>query len=298
MLKTYYLLTKPGILMGNLITTAGAFILASRGHIDLLLFLATAGGLFFVIASACVFNNYIDREADSKMERTKHRALVTGLISTKKAIYFAITLGIIGVVILAAFTNKAALGTALVGYFVYVALYSLWKYKSTYATLVGSISGAIPPVVGYCAASKQIDLGAILLFSILVLWQMPHFYSIAMFRLDDYAAAQIPVLPVKSGNHQTKIHILLYIIAFIGVSALLTICGQTGIAYLVVATLTGGAWLYWSIKGFKATNDRKWARQMFAISLVVIMALSFMMSIDGVKDPVNPNALAKSELPQ
>ena len=173
MIKTYYLLTKPGILFGNLITTAGAFILASRGHIDFLLFLATAAGLFFVIASACVFNNYIDREADSKMARTKNRALVTGLITTKKAIWFAIVLGVIGVIILARYTNTAALITALVGYFVYVVLYSLWKYRSTYATLVGSISGAIPPVVGYCAASKTIDTGAILLFAILVLWQMP-----------------------------------------------------------------------------------------------------------------------------
>jgi protoheme IX farnesyltransferase len=279
--------------MGNLITTAGAFVLASKGHFDFLLFLATAGGLFFVIASACVFNNYIDREADAKMERTKKRALVTGLITTKKAIYFAIVLGVIGVAILALFTNLSALAMALVGYFVYVALYSFWKYTTTYATLVGSISGAIPPVVGYCAASNRIDLGAFILFAILVLWQMPHFYSIAMFRFDDYSAASIPVLPVAKGHMQTKIHILLYIIAFIGASALLTFYGLTGTWYLVVATLSGLAWLAWSIRGFKTTNDRVWARQMFAVSLVVIMAVSIMMSVDVVRDPTSSNTIAE-----
>jgi protoheme IX farnesyltransferase len=283
MIKTYYLLTKPGILFGNLVTTAGAFILASRGHIDYLLFLATAAGLFFVIASACVFNNYIDMEADGKMARTKNRPLVTGLISTKKAIYFAIIMGIIGVAILALYTNLAALSAALVGYFVYVVLYSFWKYKTTYATLVGSVSGAIPPVVGYCAASHTVDAGAILLFAILVLWQMPHFFSIAMFRAHDYEAASIPVMPVQKGNYITKIHILLYILAFMFASYLLTAFGFVGNWYLIIATIISLVWLSLSILGFKAKNDKVWARQMFIVSLFVIMTLSFMMSVDGTK---------------
>ena len=96
-MKTYYLLTKPGIIMGNLITTAAAFFLGSRGHLDVWLFTATVAGLFFVIASACVFNNYIDRIADGKMERTKHHALARGLISGRSALGFAIVLGLVGV---------------------------------------------------------------------------------------------------------------------------------------------------------------------------------------------------------
>ena len=279
MIKTYYLLTKPGIIMGNLITTAGAFALASKGHFDLWLFLATGAGLFFVIASACVFNNYIDREADAKMARTKNRGFAAGLVSVRSGLTFAIALGLIGVIVLAIYTNAIAVSVALFGFFVYVVLYSFWKYRTTYATLVGSISGAVPPVIGYCAASHQFDLGAALLFIILVLWQMPHFFSIAMYRFDDYRAASIPVLPAEKGNRVTKIHMMLYIIAFIGAAVMLNVLGYTGYTYLVSALVFGAAWLWLCIKGFKSDNDRVWAKKMFRLSLVVIMAISIAISV-------------------
>jgi len=283
MIKTYYLLTKPGIIMGNLITTGSAFVLASRGHFDLQLFLATVVGLFFVIASACVFNNYIDRDADGKMARTKNRALVTGLISTRNALLFAVTLGLIGILVLSFYTNLLAAFVASIGFIVYVALYSLWKYRTTYATLVGSISGAIPPVVGYCAASNCFDIGAAILFMILVLWQMPHFFSIAVYRRDEYAAASIPVLPIVKGIYATKIQMLLYIIAFMGATLMLIAFGYTGYAYLIVAIVLSCSWLWLCIKGFTSTNDRLWARKMFRLSLVIITVLSIMICIDGVK---------------
>jgi protoheme IX farnesyltransferase len=273
MIRTYYLLTKPGIIFGNLITTASAFILASRGHFDFLLFLATMAGLGLIIASACVFNNYIDRNSDKKMARTKNRPLVKGLISGENAIAFAIFLGLGGILILALYTNLLAVSIALTGFFVYVVLYSFWKYHSSSATLVGSISGAVPPVVGYCAASDCFDAGALIFFLILVLWQMPHFFAIAMYRLTDYTAASIPVLPVKKGNYATKIHMLLYIIAFIIATLMLIVFGYTGYLYLTVAALLGLAWLFLCIKGFKCNNDRLWARKMFVFSLVVVMGL-------------------------
>lgn len=282
MIKTYYLLTKPGIIMGNLITTASAFVLASRGHFDLWLFLATALGLLFVIASACVFNNYIDRDADGKMARTQNRVLVKGHISTRNALLFAVSLGLLGILVLTLYTNLLAAFVASIGFIVYVALYSLWKYHSSLATLVGSISGAIPPVVGYCAASNSFDLGAAILFIILVLWQMPHFYSIAVFRQDEYKAASIPVLPSEKGIYATKVQMALYIVGFTASTVLLIAFGYTGYAYLVVSVVLGLSWLWLCIKGFKAPNDYLWARQMFKLSLVIIMALSLMICIDGV----------------
>lgn len=277
MLKTYFLLTKPGIIMGNLITTAGAFVLGSRGHFDPLLFLATASGLFFVIASACVFNNAIDREADRKMARTKSRALAKGSIPLISALAFAVIMGVIGLVIFAQFTNVLAVVSASVGFFVYVGLYSLWKYRSRYATLVGSISGAIPPVVGYCAASNTFDAGAAILFMILVLWQMPHFYSIALFRIDEYAAASIPVLPLEKGIFRTKIHMVLYILAFI--AALFMLRGYIGTVALTISAFLGLAWLALCFKGFRVTDDKVWARQMFRLSLVVVTAFSIVIAI-------------------
>jgi heme o synthase len=282
MIKTYYLLTKPGIIMGNLITTASGFLLASRGHFDLRLFLATLMGLGAVIASACVFNNYIDRESDKKMARTKNRALAKGLISGKNAMFFAIFLGLLGGLVLGLYTNILAVVIAAFGFLIYVVLYSFWKYRSSSATLVGSISGAVPPVVGYCAVSGHLDIGAILFFLIIVLWQMPHFLAIAMYRFTDYAAASIPVLPVKKGIPTTKMQMLLYIIAFIMATFMLLAFGYTGYVYLAVAAILGLAWLGLCIQGFKGENDKLWARNMFRFSLVVIIGLSAMISLDAV----------------
>jgi len=256
--------------MGNLITTVSGFALASKGHIDGWLLLATLIGLSGVIASACVFNNYIDRHTDQKMARTKHRALVKGLISGRSALFFATLLGLLGTLILVLSTNWLAVSVAAIGFFIYVVLYSFWKCRTSYATAVGSIAGAIPPVVGYCAVSCRFDMGAALLFIILVLWQMPHFFSIAMYRLSDYSAASIPVLPVKKGTSVTKIHMLLYIIAFMIATWMLIAFGYTGYAYLVTAIVLGVAWLFLCIQGFKTSDDRLWARKMFRLSLLII----------------------------
>lgn len=278
MLKTYYMLTKPGIIMGNLITTIAGFALASSVYFNIPLFLETLVGLGLIIASACVCNNYIDKESDAKMARTKNRPLVKGLISEKKALIFSFVLGVTGSIILFFFTNLLALFTALLGFAIYVGLYSLVKYHTTYATLVGSISGAMPPVVGYVAVSNSLDLGALILFLILVLWQMPHFYAIAIYRCEDYKKANIPVLPVLKGAHTTKVHMLLYIIAFIPTLLLLTFLGYTGYAYLIIAGMLSFSWLVLSIKGFTTKNDVLWAKQMFALSLVIIVTFSLLVS--------------------
>jgi len=281
-MKTYYMLTKPGIIMGNVVTTAGGFALASKGHINYWLFLATMVGLSFIIASAGVFNNYIDRAMDAKMSRTKNRAIVTGVISGINAILFGIVLGMVGVVVLAVYTNLLTVFVALAGFFVYLVLYAFFKYRSFYGTIVGSLAGAVPPVVGYCAVSNSLDAGALIIFMILVLWQMPHFFSIAIYRYDDYAAASIPVLPVAKGMYITKIHMVLYIIAFILTALLLTVTGYTGYAFSAVAILLGIAWLGLCLKGFSVDNDARWARKMFALSLVVIMGLCIAIPFDVI----------------
>lgn len=276
----YYLLTKPGILLGNLITVAAGFLLASKGEFHFMLFFATLAGIAFVMASACVFNNYIDRRVDKKMERTKKRALVTGLISGSNAIYFGIILGVIGGVILYRYTNLLTLGIAGVGFFVYVVLYSLWKCHTIYGTAIGSIAGAVPPVIGYCAVSNRLDAGALILFLMMIFWQMPHFFSIAIYHLDDYKAANIPVLPVIKGMLRTKIHMTCYILAFIFTAALLTVFQYMGYLYLFAAIVLGFTWLGLCLSGFNRTADRLWGREMFHFSLLLISLISLMIPID------------------
>ena len=276
------MLTKPGIILGNILTTAGGFALASKGSFDLGLFLATLLGLALIIASAGVFNNIIDRQSDAKMARTRNRPLVQGTISTNSALIFGSLLGLIGVMILSNATNYLTVGIALSGFFTYLILYAMMKYRSFYGTLVGSLAGAVPPLVGYTAVSNQFDFAALLLFSILVLWQMPHFFAIAINHLKDYQAASIPVLPLVKGLQVTKIQMALYIIAFTLTTLLLTLSGYTGSLFAWTTLILGALWLGCCIQGFfiPPQNDQKWGRQMFLTSLVVITGIFLAIPVE------------------
>ena len=281
MIKQYLLVTKPGIIFGNLVSVIGGFFLASKGSLDLPLFLATITGVSLVIASGCAFNNYIDQDIDRIMERTKNRVLVQGLLSPKVTLVYATLLGLVGVALLDIVANRLAALLAVMGFVVYVGLYSLWlKRKSVYGTLIGSLSGAAPPVIGYCAVSNQFDMAALILLLIFSLWQMPHSYAIAIFRFKDYQSASIPVLPVKYGISVTKNHIFRYILAFAVATLMLTLSGYAGYSYFVVAALISVGWLAMAQAGFKTTNEQVWAKKLFMFSIIAITTLSVMMSTD------------------
>jgi heme o synthase len=281
MIKQYLQVTKPGIIFGNLISVVGGFLLASKGSIDYPLFLATLVGVSLVVASGCVFNNYIDRDIDKKMERTKNRVLVKGLIAPSVSLVYATALGIAGFALLYIGANPLAMWLAVMGFVVYVGVYSLYmKRHSVYGTLIGSLSGAAPPVIGYCAVTNEFDAGALILLAIFSLWQMPHSYAIAIFRFKDYQAANIPVLPVVKGISVAKNHITVYIVAFMVATLMLTLGGYAGYKYLIVAAAVSVWWLGMALRGYKAENDSVWARKLFVFSIVAITSLSVMMSID------------------
>jgi protoheme IX farnesyltransferase len=280
--RFFAMLTKPGIIFGNAVTGFAGFALAAKGNYDLLLFFAAMMGLSLIVASGCVYNNFIDRVMDKKMARTRERALARGLISPTHALFFAATLGIIGSILLVALTNPVALSVALFGLLVYVCWYSPAKYRTVHATLIGSIAGAIPPVVGYTAVTGRVDLGALLLFALIVFWQMPHFYAIALYRQKEYAAASIPVFPLVKGSRATKIHMMFYMAGFLVTSFLFTFLGYTGVLWLTVIAALGFIWVWMGLKGFTSTNEKKWARKMFLFSLVVVMGLSIAVPFSTV----------------
>ena len=287
MLKKYYQLTKPGIVYGNLLTTVAAFFFATRWHVSsvhlsiaVYVFIATIIGIGLIIASACVFNNYLDRDIDKKMTRTEGRALVTGEISAKSALVFATVLGLLGVCILASFVNYLTAIIGLFGFIFYVIIYGYAKRASYWGTIVGSISGAVPIVVGYTAVTGRLDTEALILFLILALWQMPHFYAIATYRLDEYTAAGIPVLPAKKGMYVTKVNIVSYMIAFVIAELLLWGYGFAGWVYLASVVIFGGVWLEKGFRGFrKDVDDAKWARKVFSLSLVVLLAFCVTIAV-------------------
>ncbi|KDN13653.1 Heme O synthase, protoheme IX farnesyltransferase COX10-CtaB [Snodgrassella communis] len=293
MIKPYLQVTKPGIIVGNLISVVGGFLLASKGSINDSLLILTLLGVSLVVASGCAFNNLIDRDIDPKMERTKNRVLVRGLASARVTFVLATILGIAGFAMLYFGANPLAMWLSVMGFVVYVGVYSLYmKRHSVYGTLIGSLSGAAPPVIGYCAVSNNFDAGALILLAIFSLWQMPHSYAIAIYRFKDYQAANIPVLPVVKGIAVAKHHITFYIIAFMFATLMLSIGGYAGYKYLVVAAAVSVWWLCMALSGYKAqNNDRIWARKLFVFSIIAITTLSIMMSVDFMT-PASPTVIS------
>lgn len=288
-LRRYYHLTKPGIIYGNLLTTIGGFMLASRGSIDWWLLLATALGTGLIIASACVFNNYIDQDIDAKMKRTQRRAMVIGDISEEAAWFFGSTLGLIGVGVLAKFTNSLVLLLGIIGFVSYVFVYTYAKRKTVHATLLGTIPGATPIAAGYVAVTGRIDLGAVLVFTIMILWQLPHFYAIAMFRRDEYAAAGVPVMSVVHGMRTTKQWIVVCTVLFAAAAAALALYGYASFSYFVVMLLLSAWWLWQGVRGLRLREsseasdelDKRWARKMFGLSLIILLAFSITLVLDA-----------------
>lgn len=254
--------------------------MVSNASINFNLLLSLVIGVGFVIASACVLNNYFDRNIDAKMDRTKSRALVTGSISNRDAIIYAANLGIIGFLTLGWFTNWLTVLVGLVGYFDYVVLYGWAKRRSTYGTIVGSISGSASLVAGYVAATDSLDSTAVLLFLIMVFWQMAHFHSIALRRIDDYRAAGIPVLPSVKNQNQTKFIIKMYIVGFAMTSTSLFILGGVGYIYLLSMLVLSWMWL-WKAQ-MEYVDGTEWARVMFKFSLIVLVAFCLLLSFNTI----------------
>lgn len=282
MLKSYYYLTKPGIIYGNVLTAIAGFLLAAGRDIDFGLLVATIVGTAMIIACGCVINNYLDRDIDKHMARTHKRALVTGTISKRAALVYATLLGFIGFAILLIWVNKVTALVGAIGLIDYAVIYTYSKRHTVYSTLIGSISGSASIVGGYTAVTGTLDAGAIILFLIMATLQMPHFYAISIYRLKDYKAAKLPVLSVIKGVSVAKLHTVTYIAAFTAICCLLTIYGYTGYVYLIVVTMLNIGWLRLALKGYKSGDDVAWAKSIFGYSLIVILGISIIIPAGGL----------------
>jgi protoheme IX farnesyltransferase len=283
-LRNYYYLTKPGIIRGNLFTASAGFFLAAQGTWQIGSFAAMLAGLALIIAAGCVCNNYMDRAIDLKMTRTAKRALVTGAIGSEHALAFAAVLGVLGILILAFGTNPLTAALGAFGFIAYVVIYGIAKRTTVHSTVIGSISGAVPPLVGFAALGHGLGIGAWLLFAVLVCWQMPHFYAIALYRFDDYSAANLPVLPAVKGFANTRVQIILYTMLLAALFASLSLFGVTSTPFGVVMTIIASAWLFQALRGLRLKTDDEtahWARQIFGSSLLVITLFCVLIALDS-----------------
>lgn len=282
-LSSYLNLAKPGIVLGNALSMVGGYFLGWRGIFEPLEFLGALGGISLVVASAGAVNNVIDRDIDKLMARTRTRPTANGDLGLVEALLVAGALGLAGFAILAWTTNLHALLAAAIGFAVYVGPYTLWlKRRSVHGTLVGSVSGAMPPLVGYAASSGVFDPTALLLVLTFGFWQMPHSWAIGIFRADDYRVAGIPLLPVLRGVPAAKRAMFAYTLAFSVSACALAWIGPAGWIFKAVAVSCAAGWLFVVAGGFRARDDVRWAWTTFYASLVVVMGLSLSLTIDGL----------------
>lgn len=275
-IKELYRLSKPERTLTNTLTAVAGFLLASQGQVDWGKFLFMIIGLTLVIASANALNNYIDRDIDRLMSRTKDRALATGRISFRASLIFAVLLVLTGFGIL----SKTNLVTVLIigaAYFFYVVVYGYAKRRTVHSTLIGTIPGGASLVAGYTAVAGQLNATAAILFLIMLSWQMVHFYAIGIFRLKDYNNAKLPILPVKKSIYATKVQMLAYLALFIFSTSLLFWYGDAGFmgyTYFAAIVILGGLWLWKTMGGLSTKDDELWARDVFKFSLIVLLGTS------------------------
>jgi protoheme IX farnesyltransferase len=279
-IRAYYYLAKPGIVYGNVLSAVAGYLFIAKSNLDPTTFIAMVFGIAYVIGSACVLNNYFDRNIDAKMPRTSKRALVTGKISIRNALIYSAVLGVLGFGLLIAKTNWLTVIIGLIGYIDYIVVYGYAKRRTNYSTSLGSISGSAAIVAGYTTYTNKFDGAAIALFLIMVFWQMAHFHAIALYRLKDYKAAGVTTLPFRKGLKFTRTSIQLYIIAFTLATILLVVLRKIGYSYAVVMIIVGSVW-------FRIGLDHKleptiWAKRMFKFSLVVLLIFSALLCLNVV----------------
>ncbi|MED1469668.1 heme o synthase [Bacillus salipaludis] len=279
--KDFLALIKIGIVNSNLITAFTGLWLALHftgqsflHNLDIVFF--TLAGSALIIAGSCVINNWFDRDIDHLMDRTKARPTVTGKLAPARVLTFGIILIGLGTLSLL-FTTLTATVIGLLGVFSYVFLYTLWSKRQLVSnTIIGSISGAVPPLIGWAAVDGNLDKMAWALFVLMFAWQPPHFYALAMRRVKEYKAAGIPMLPVVKGFKTTKRHIVLWVAVLLPIPFFLK---SLGIPFLILATVLNLGWLALGIYGYRIKEDIKWAKLMFVYSLQYLTIIFVAMVI-------------------
>ncbi|SDW79927.1 protoheme IX farnesyltransferase [Marininema mesophilum] len=268
-------LSKPRITISNALACVVGFWTAggSTTH-QLPIFLGTLVGIVLLVSGSCMLNNWIDQDIDPLMERTRSRVLPQGRLHPMMVAIFGILSVILGIGILAFFVNSWAAGLGGVGALFYIVIYSLWlKRVSTWNTVVGGISGAVPPLIGWVAATGSPDVGGWILFLILFFWQPAHFFALAMLNVEDYRRAGIPMYPVIRGSSETKMQILLYVSLLLPTSLALQIVGAVDGAYIGISLLLGSVYLLLAIAGFFIRSEEKWSRLLFRYSLIYLVGM-------------------------
>ena len=280
--RDYLSLAKPGIVRMCLVMTAGGLWLAPRA-VDWTVWVAALVGSSLAVASANAFNMVLEREGDRSMARTRTRPLAAKRISVAGATAFAGLLGVASMVVLVLGANVLTAVLAAIALLSYVLVYTPLKRVTPLALVIGAVPGAAPPLLGWTAATGSLDLPGAVLFGILLVWQMPHFLAISIFRKADYASAGIRCVPVVRGETVAKVQAIAWALLLVPVSLALTPLGVTGELYLAIAAGLGLVFLVWTALGLRSREPKasaRWARQLFVLSLIYLPALTLALVAD------------------
>jgi protoheme IX farnesyltransferase len=277
----YYKLTKPKVVYLIVFTAMVGMLLAVDGAVPLNVFVFGLLGIGFAAASGAAINHVVDERIDQLMERTKDRPIASGDIGQGKALVFALSLGAIGIAMLLVFINVL---TAILTFFSlvgYALIYTMYLKRATPQNIVlGGAAGAAPPLLGWTAVTGQVETEALLLFLIIFIWTPPHFWALAIRRREEYAKADIPMLPVTHGVYFTKIQILLYTILLFIVTLVPFLIQMSGLIYLAGAVSLGIGFLYYAVKLYRDDEPNVIAMKTFGYSIFYLSVLFGFLLLD------------------
>ena len=278
--RDYYEMCKPRVVMMMILTSLVGMFLAVPGMVPLDILIWGNIGIALVASAGAVVNHLIDHQVDTIMQRTIKRPIPQGKVSPTQALMFALAICMLGMAILMFMVNPLCAWLTLASFVGYAIIYTGFLKRATPQNIViGGLSGAMPPLLGWSAVSGTIDPNALLLVLIIFAWTPPHFWPLAIHRKTDYAKTDIPMLPVTHGDSLTKLHTLLYTIIMCLVTVLPYLTGMSGSVYLVSAMLLGGGFMYYSLQ-LMFTDKPRAALTTFRYSIVYLIVLFIALLVD------------------
>jgi protoheme IX farnesyltransferase len=279
-LRAFFALTKPRVVSLIVFTAVIGMFLATPGMVPAQVLLAGTLGIAFVAGAAAAINCLVEQKIDAVMSRTRWRPLPRGELSAAQTLAFAALLGGAGLWLLAHFVNTLTMWLTIATFIGYAVVYTvLLKPATPQNIVIGGASGAMPPVLGWAAVTGEVTLDAMVLFLIIFAWTPPHFWSLALYRTEDYAKAGVPMLPVTHGKAYTRLQVLLYTLILFGVSLMPYVVRTSGLLYLFAALALGGAFIGYALRIYLAYSDAV-ARRTFRYSIAYLAALFAALLVD------------------
>jgi len=276
----YLELCKPKVVALMILTSIVGMLLATPGMVPWQILVFGNIGIALAASAAAVINHLADYRIDSLMQRTKYRPIVKGKVSIRNSLIFATTLAILALIILLTYTNVLTTGLTFLSLIVYAGVYTFYlKHATSQNIVIGGIAGAAPPLLGWTAVSGNTSLGGLVLLLIIFVWTPPHFWALAIYRVEEYAKAKVPMLPITHGIPYTKLNILLYTFLLSATTLLPVIIRISGWLYLICAILLNARFIYWAIRLYRS-DDKSIGFKTFKFSILYLLLLFCALLVD------------------